>query len=417
MCKEESLQFEWLDSAFLQAILKNDPDIKEPFKICNFHCEFASKTGENYSSILYRLRISYTLKNEDISKSYIVKCMQSPDSEIGKTMKTLGIYRRESAMYSETLPSIKEVLKVIDPELQLAPKFIHMITEPCEILVIEDLQPIGFKVADRLVGMDHEHSKMVFKNLARMHAASMYLNKKNPQFRRHYNEGAFNENMSDTMATYFKNGVYQATEVMKQRPKCQKYVKAFEDYSERLIEDGITLLKEIPAECNEFNVLNQGDIWINNIMFKYNEDGEPIDIRFVDFQMSHFGCPGIDINYFFCTSLTNETRSIFRNDLLILYHSVIVETLNSLQYDGFIPTIDRVHKELLRSKDIALMSPCIVLPLVKLSKDISDTMTTDNLMNKETTSDSRTSLYDNKLYQESLEIALENLETIGFLNT
>ena len=32
---------------------------------------------------------------------------------------------------------------------------------------------------------------------------------------------------------------------------------------------------------DEFNVINHGDVWVNNMLFKYDNDGNPIDHIFV----------------------------------------------------------------------------------------------------------------------------------------
>jgi len=39
----------------------------------------------------------------------------------------------------------------------------------------------------------------------------------------------------------------------------------------------------------ELSVLNHGDFWCNNFMFKYKDDSEVEDVCFVDFQLPKFG--------------------------------------------------------------------------------------------------------------------------------
>lgn len=78
------------------------------------------------------------------------------------------------------------------------------------------------------------------------------------------------------------------------------------------------------------NVINHGDMWVNNFMYKY-ENGVPVDIICVDFQMSSYNSPGVDVNYFMCTSPQYEVREEKREELLDLYCSTFLNTLNDLE--------------------------------------------------------------------------------------
>ena len=61
-----------------------------------------------------------------------------------------------------------------------------------------------------------------------------------------------------------------------------------------------------------FNVLNHGDLWINNLMFKNRTD----EIRFLDFQLTHYSSPAIDLHYFITTSANVEVRRNHRDHLI-----------------------------------------------------------------------------------------------------
>ena len=65
---------------------------------------------------------------------------------------------------------------------------------------------------------------------------------------------------------------------------------------------------------NDFNVLNHGDLWINNMVFRYSD--VPEDLRFLDFQVTHFSSPVIDLQLFFSTSLSEEVREYHLDRLM-----------------------------------------------------------------------------------------------------
>jgi hypothetical protein len=73
---------------------------------------------------------------------------------------------------------------------------------------------------------------------------------------------------------------------------------------------------------NTFNVLNPGDLRINNILFRYSD--VPEELRFVDFQFLYFSSPLIDLQYFFSTSVCEEVRE-YNLDRLMEVKLILIE--------------------------------------------------------------------------------------------
>ena len=73
---------------------------------------------------------------------------------------------------------------------------------------------------------------------------------------------------------------------------------------------------------NAFNVLNHGDLRGNNMLFRYSD--VPEDLRFLDFQVTRFSSPVIDLQSFFSTSLSEEVRE-YHLDRLMEVKLILIE--------------------------------------------------------------------------------------------
>lgn len=95
-------------------------------------------------------------------------------------------------------------------------------------------------------------------------------------------------------------------------------------------------------DANEFNVLNHGDLWINNILVQKKTN----DVLFVDFQMAFWGTPAFDILYFIMLSCNADTRIEKFDHLIEVYHSKLCEVLTTLRYEKSPPTLQQLQTDI-----------------------------------------------------------------------
>lgn len=82
---------------------------------------------------------------------------------------------------------------------------------------------------------------------------------------------------------------------------------------------------DIAADCIDTKsiesiVITHADIWQNNIMFKCDENGKPIEVRLLDWQMARCSSPVLDIVYCIFCCTTKEVRDEHYDEFLETYH-------------------------------------------------------------------------------------------------
>jgi thiamine kinase-like enzyme len=83
-------------------------------------------------------------------------------------------------------------------------------------------------------------------------------------------------------------------QVEKWGPEWETIASKLKNFGQTMISKGIELYKR---DDRSFNVFNHNDVWINNLMYKY-ENARVKDVLLLDYQLSCWGSPAIDLNYF-----------------------------------------------------------------------------------------------------------------------
>lgn len=101
-----------------------------------------------------------------------------------------------------------------------------------------------------------------------------------------------------------------------------------------------------PMKCG-FQVMNHGDIWLNNMMFKTDTENNPLDVIMIDFQVPFWASPSIDILYFLISTVSDDLKIDRFDDLIEFYLEELTTALKKLKYDQHIPTLSELHIDLL----------------------------------------------------------------------
>lgn len=134
----------------------------------------------------------------------------------------------------------------------------------------------------------------------------------------------------------------------------EKYGSKLVTVSERLIQQAVSVYNKKPGQIN---VLNHGDCWTANMLFKYNDIGKVADACLIDFQISFYGSPAFDFYYFFYTSANDDVKLDHNKpfELIHYYHEVLTDTLKKLGGHVKPPSLFQLTQEYYQRKFISVV--------------------------------------------------------------
>uniref|UniRef100_A0A1A9W6R6 CHK domain-containing protein n=1 Tax=Glossina brevipalpis TaxID=37001 RepID=A0A1A9W6R6_9MUSC len=293
-------------------------------QIKEFEVKEALPPGENYATIMLRIKAGIELMDGSIkSCNFMLKTAHSSEM-FREMMDRFDMFDIETDMY-----------RFIIPELE------QMYTQ---------------------VGVNH-----VLKKLA--------------QWPRVTTKGPCDERY---MKSYFKPKGFEAMKSMfanvtKYFISCVSSYNGYEEYYEHLCKIEKLLMDELykvnEIDENDFNALNHGDAWCSNIMFQTDDNDNVPETYLVNYQLPTYGTVAQDLYYFLLSSTKYEIKLKHFD-----YHENLVKHLRLLNYPNKLPTLKRIHIQLLKHGVWGLTSTCGILAAVLL--DPTEKANLDNFVSK-----------------------------------
>lgn len=320
---------DWLDNIFLKKIFQ-EKFIRE-VEIHEFTVEPATKSGDNFTTNLFRLKVSSSIGDFCL---IVKKGFDSAEN----IMKPYDIFGREIRFYKEYLPELCEILKSIDEFEELAPELFYSDIEK-ELIIMKDLRIDNYSTVDRENRVSRAGAEIMLQKLAKLHASSIICNRRGNghlekiKYHVFHTKGVFQDVSINHIKAFLEAVKTWGSDFAPMIPKLE-YI--LEHYLE---------LADIPVSAaGRFNVLGHNDLWFNNLLFKNDISNGPIDILFIDFQLTSWTSLATDLIVFFYTSLNEEDYQENFTDLIAVYQKNLERILKKCNAD-FIPTVGDILKE------------------------------------------------------------------------
>ncbi|XP_030374818.1 uncharacterized protein LOC115624330 [Scaptodrosophila lebanonensis] len=403
---------EWLTRDYVEQALRTFYK-DAALKLIHLDINPALGPGENYGGVLTRMLVRFRLSNEtDEKKNHLIVKTSIEDDELSQElMSHYDIFNREITIYEEVLPKLNELLIEIDEYEQLFPTALYVDRERSAI-IFEDLSIKGYVMADRIKRLDTEHVQLILRKLAKMHATSAALNERNNGCLEGYDRGFFNR-YTNAYSGYFVGSLLAAARWLSKRSECVHYAQKLFELAPHYMDIGRECFHPTPGHVN---VLAHGDVWTNNVMFKYDpKTGRPVDVLLIDFQYSFWGSPTIDLHHLFNTSLQEKLRREEQNSFFQFYHRIFTSTLRKLNYrQNTIPTLHQFKLQVEKKRFFAVHSTVVIQP-VMINEDPTDASFNALMNDDERGTSFKDRLYNNPEVQQNLKHFLPVFERKGLL--
>lgn len=342
----------------------------------------ATDKGDNYTSDMMRGTVEITRNHGDKKvaekKSLIFKFEPILEGPRKQLIQEIELFDTEISMLTDTA---KKMNKMLRPEERITANVYHVRLERPICLVMEDLSVLGFRMADRQLGVDMNHALLAMRGFGKFHGTSVALCEKEPKQKERYKKGMFHSDYPKEMQTFISSSLMAFADEVEKWPD---YGKVYADKIRVLAPNMYEKCCEVTKRKEgEFSVISHGDSWVNNMMFRYDDNGKPIQHIFVDLQLSCYTSPAVDLLYFLSNSLTQELYETKVDVLLEEYLKTLSSVMKRLGCKTSPPTMDELKQSMKERGLYGMIVSTCFLPIMITDKsevmDMNDLLKSENM--------------------------------------
>lgn len=363
--------------------------VAEGFLNYDFIVDHGSSIGDGFVGIM----IKVIIKEIDSSKSLQVLAKIPPVSiQIREMMKSMKLFEREVFIYNVLLPEFVAFQQ--EKKISRAqgffdfPKVYYADYDEDRdesIIVMEDLRNSGFRMWDKTKPVNFEHAKFIMTALGRYHAISLAMKAKNPEQFEKFK--ALNDFMSlnfeeESFRGFMESSLVRAMEMLPaEDTKSRARFKKMADQAKQVLNDCVN-----PDLIEPYGVVGHGDCWVNNFMYHYKKGDMPDEIVLIDWQISRYCSPVVDLTYFIFACTDRQLRQKHFDELLRIYHGSLKELLDHLGGDTVSQfPFTALLRHMKKYAKFGIVMSTFIIPMLQTKKEdipdmefIAENMNTDD---------------------------------------
>ncbi len=240
----------------------------------------------------------------------------------------------EVKVYSELLRDLQTFVRsrVGDTVKLKIPTLYHSYEDGASdnhVLVIEDLAQQGFSTRDWFKHkLTHAEVTLAVRELAKFHACGlayrMSLKEEIDEKYPYLEDDLYTSNMAKELLAKYLDSFLHFLSLL---PGIQEHVLKLRKISNEVFQLLVKLRRPNDPLGTRFNTVCHGDMWMGNLMFRYEDSGDPQECTIVDFHSAQFLSPATDLAHLLLTSTTRAFRLQHWDKIVQSYYDTFNRTL------------------------------------------------------------------------------------------
>ncbi|VVC43033.1 Protein of unknown function DUF227,Protein kinase-like domain,CHK kinase-like [Cinara cedri] len=217
-----------------------------------------------------------------------------------------------------------------------------------DMVVLESVCLHEYRLSDQLVYLDFDHLAVALRTLAKFHGLS-YRAKHDDPVKFAETIAGVKETQWDADGQWYVRGdglgklLETALDRLAERHGDGMAARRFRT---ELLGDARRTLRHVMEPVEPSAVLCHGDFNWNNLLFRYDSGGRPVDVMLVEMSNVRYGSPALDLSFFLYMNTDRRLRDARWDELLDAYCAALSSAVSDSAGAVWVPDRARLDEEM-----------------------------------------------------------------------